>query len=80
MRVLQNAWAGLGSVRIVWPTYGRGSLFARGAEWVDELMLYLDGNRKIFDDAVNSIPGAASMNLEATYLPGSILRDGNAAI
>jgi len=39
-----------------------------GAQWVDELMLYLDGNRKIFDDAVNSIPGAASMNLEATYL------------
>ena len=39
-----------------------------GAQWVNELMLYLDGNRKIFDDAVNSIPGAASMNLEATYL------------
>jgi len=28
----------------------------------------LDGNRKIFDDAVSSIPGATSMNLEATYL------------
>jgi cystathionine beta-lyase len=39
-----------------------------GANWVDELMQYLDGNRKIFDDAVNSIPGANSMNLEATYL------------
>jgi cystathionine beta-lyase len=39
-----------------------------GAQWVDELMLYLDGNRKIFDDALNAIPGAASMNLEATYL------------
>jgi len=39
-----------------------------GAEWVDELMLYLDVNRKIFDDAVNSIPGATSMNLDATYL------------
>ena len=39
-----------------------------GAQWVDELMLYLDGNRKIFDDAINAIPGAASMNLEATYL------------
>ena len=39
-----------------------------GAHWVDELMLYLDGNRKIFDDAISAIPGAESMNLEATYL------------
>mgnify|MGYP003321250879 FL=1 len=41
---------------------------SEGVQWVDELMLYLDGNRRIFDDAVNSIPGATSMNLEATYL------------
>ena len=39
-----------------------------GAKWVDDLVTYLDGNRKIFDDAVNAIPGLASMNLEATYL------------
>ncbi|NCW66239.1 MAG: aminotransferase class I/II-fold pyridoxal phosphate-dependent enzyme [Rhodobacteraceae bacterium] len=39
-----------------------------GAQWVDELMLYLDGNRKTFDDAINAIPGAESMDLEATYL------------
>lgn len=39
-----------------------------GAAWVDKLMDYLDGNRKIFDNALNSIPGAKSMKLEATYL------------
>jgi cystathionine beta-lyase len=39
-----------------------------GAEWVDGLVKYLDGNRKLFDDAVNAIPGLASMNLESTYL------------
>ena len=39
-----------------------------GAAWVDELVGYLDGNRKLFDDAVNAIPGLKSMPLEATYL------------
>ena len=39
-----------------------------GAAWVDDLVAYLDGNRQIFDDAVNAIPGLASMPLEATYL------------
>lgn len=39
-----------------------------GAAWVDELVSYLDGNRKIFDEGINGIPGLASMSLEATYL------------
>lgn len=39
-----------------------------GAAWVDALMHYLDGNRRLFDDAVNAIPGLRSMPLEATYL------------
>jgi cystathionine beta-lyase len=39
-----------------------------GAAWVDELMAYLDGNRRLFDDGVNAIPGVRSMPLEATYL------------
>ncbi|WP_306152222.1 MalY/PatB family protein [Roseovarius sp. MMSF_3281] len=39
-----------------------------GAAWVDALVDYLDGNRKVFDDGVNGIPGLASMPLEATYL------------
>jgi cystathionine beta-lyase len=39
-----------------------------GAAWVDALMDYLDGNRKLFDEGVNAIPGLASMELESTYL------------
>lgn len=39
-----------------------------GAEWVDALMGYLDGNRKLFDEGIAAIPGLASMPLEATYL------------
>ncbi len=39
-----------------------------GAEWVDALCAYLDGNRKLFDEGINAIPGLASMPLEATYL------------
>ncbi|WP_299413038.1 MalY/PatB family protein [uncultured Sulfitobacter sp.] len=39
-----------------------------GAAWVDDLIAYLDGNRRLFDTAVNAIPGLKSMPLEATYL------------
>ena len=39
-----------------------------GAAWVDALNLYLDGNRRAFDDGVNAIPGVRSIALEATYL------------
>ena len=39
-----------------------------GAEWVDELITYLDGNRRLFDEGVNAIPGLKSMALDATYL------------
>ncbi|APG45764.1 MalY/PatB family protein [Phaeobacter porticola] len=39
-----------------------------GAAWVDELVPYLDGNRQVFDAAVNEIPGLRSTRLEATYL------------
>lgn len=41
---------------------------ADGAAWVDDLCLYLDGNRQLFDAGVNAIPGLKSMQLEATYL------------
>lgn len=40
----------------------------QGAAWVDDLMAYLDGNRRLFDVGVNAIPGLHSMPLEATYL------------
>ena len=39
-----------------------------GAAWVDALIAYLDGNRKVFDAGIAEIPGLASMPLEATYL------------
>ncbi len=39
-----------------------------GAAWVDALVNYLDGNRRLFDERVNAIPGIRSMPLEATYL------------
>ncbi len=39
-----------------------------GAAWVDALVAYLEGNRKLFDEGVNAIPGLRSMVLEATYL------------
>lgn len=39
-----------------------------GAAWVDELVAYIDGNRKLFDEGINAIPGLNSMPLEATYL------------
>jgi cystathionine beta-lyase len=39
-----------------------------GADWVDALMAYLDGNRRLFDAGINAIPGLRSMPLEATYL------------
>ena len=40
----------------------------QGAAWVDELVIYLDGNRKMFDATINAIPGLESMQLESTYL------------
>ena len=41
---------------------------AEGAAWVDDLVGYLDGNRRLFDDGIAAIPGARSMALDATYL------------
>ena len=39
-----------------------------GADWVDALVAYLDGNRRLFDAGVNAIPGITSIPLEGTYL------------
>ncbi|MBK5934543.1 cystathionine beta-lyase [Rhodovulum imhoffii] len=39
-----------------------------GAQWVEALMGYLQGNRQIFDAGISGIPGLRSMALEATYL------------
>ncbi|MEL6967792.1 MAG: MalY/PatB family protein [Pseudomonadota bacterium] len=42
--------------------------YTHGDAWLDQLIDYLDGNRKLFDAGVNAIPGLSSMPLEATYL------------
>lgn len=39
-----------------------------GAAWVDDLMRYLDENRRIFDAGIAAIPGLRSTALQATYL------------
>lgn len=39
-----------------------------GAEWVDRVVSYIDGNRRLFDARLSRIPGLRSMPLEATYL------------
>ena len=39
-----------------------------GADWLEDLLVYLDGNRKIFDAGVNAIPGLSSMHMDSTYL------------
>ncbi|MFB9221471.1 MalY/PatB family protein [Paracoccus cavernae] len=39
-----------------------------GAQWVDALVEYLDGNRRIFDEGISAIKGLRSMPLQATYL------------
>ncbi|WP_264212109.1 MalY/PatB family protein [Leisingera thetidis] len=39
-----------------------------GAEWVDAQIAHLEGNRKLFDEAVNALPGLKSLPLQSTYL------------
>lgn len=49
-------------------TMAEAAYSPEGAVWLDELVAYLDGNRQLFDAAVNAIPGLHSMKMEATYL------------
>ena len=39
-----------------------------GAQWVDDLMIYLDGNRRAFDAGISAIRGLKPMPMQATYL------------
>ncbi|MDG4648988.1 PatB family C-S lyase [Roseibacterium sp. SDUM158017] len=39
-----------------------------GAAWVDDLVDYLDGNRRVFDAGIDAIPGLHSMPLQSTFL------------
>lgn len=39
-----------------------------GAEWVDAQIAHLEGNKKLFDETVNALPGLKSLPLASTYL------------
>jgi cystathionine beta-lyase len=39
-----------------------------GAKWVDAQIAHLDGNRRLFDETINAIPGVQSLPLQSTYL------------
>lgn len=42
--------------------------YNHGDEWLDELLVYLAENGRIFEEGISSIPGVTVMPLEATYL------------
>lgn len=42
--------------------------YAQGEDWLEGLLDYLDGNRRLFDAGIQQIPNLRSMPLEATYL------------
>ena len=62
LRTLDYKPSALG-VRMIHAAYS-----PEGADWVDAQIAHLDGNRRIFDGAVNAIPGVRSMPLQSTYL------------
>lgn len=48
--------------------YMTQAAYTHGDEWLDQLSIYLDENRRLFDAAIAEIPALQSMKLEATYL------------
>lgn len=42
--------------------------YAQGEAWLEDLLTYLEGNRRLFDAGIQQIKGLKSMHLEATYL------------
>ncbi len=46
----------------------RAAYSPEGAQWVDALCLYLDGNRQVFEQGVAAIPGLRVVPLQSTYL------------
>ena len=68
-RRFANRLAALGiSANIFGLTASEAAYSSEGAAWLDDLVGYLDGNRRLFDQGVDAIPGVRSMRLEATYL------------
>ncbi len=50
------------------PAMATAAYSPEGAEWIDTLCAYLDGNRKVFEAGVAAIPGAKVTPLQSTYL------------
>jgi cysteine-S-conjugate beta-lyase len=46
----------------------RAAYSPEGAQWVDALCQYLDGNRQVFEQGVAAIPGLRAVPLQSTYL------------
>jgi len=46
----------------------RAAYSPRGADWVNDLVAYLDGNHRLFLDGVAQIPGLKAMPMQSTYL------------
>ena len=42
--------------------------YREGAEWLDQLMLYLENNKKIFTSALKALTDVNVFDLESTYL------------
>lgn len=42
--------------------------YQEGADWLDQLVPYLDTNRQLLDEGLNALPGFKSMAMESTYL------------
>ena len=51
-----------------WHQYLTLESLSENADWLDELVAYLDSNRRMFDERINALPGLRSIPLEATYL------------
>ncbi|WP_101065576.1 MalY/PatB family protein [Roseovarius salinarum] len=62
LRTLDYAPSSLGVMMI------QAAYSPEGADWADAQLAHLDGNRRMFDDGINAIPGLWSMPLQATYL------------
>jgi len=43
-------------------------VYLEGGPWLDELLSYLEKNKKLFDNGISKISGLKSMKLSATYL------------
>lgn len=46
----------------------RAAYSQAGADWVDQLMPYLEGNARLFNDGISAIPGMSAMPMQSTYL------------